>query len=567
MKKMYTLAVFILSIGVINAQSFTQLWRKTAQAGASDLPWFNNTSGFVRSIAYNPATNKLYATLTSGSSTGDSIFIFNANTGNVEGKLRRDGVGIGTEPFKNVRIRVSDDGAIFSSSISVVDPVNANIQRCKIYRWASEADSATLAVSFLTSERCGDALGVTGTGINTKLYVAGPDYARDYTGVRDSTAQKIYILSTIDGLTFTKTDSVRIMSIKTSGRQAWIRSLDPIGPNVTDGFWVNNQNRSVTKLNVTGTPGAYTASIGLEITSGVSNGQASSAYGSVKYLQTPGNKKYIAMAGAWFSGITATTNSSVVMRMLDVTDPAAVTTVGNDTLRGVNNIDTLLRNSNNVNSFGDVAYKQNGDGSYDVFYLSANNGIACTRSATTLPVELSKFTAQLVKNNVKLIWATASEINNAGFEVEKSISGEKFAKIGFLQAKGNSQNNYEFIDINAVNTKASEVYYRLKQTDKDGKFSYSNVEVVKMPSKNIFTAATFENPFNNQIKLQVGVEKESIVSINITNVKGQLVKSTKASLQKGNNNITIIANDFASGQYFITLTNGSVNQTLSVIKN
>lgn len=567
MKKMYILFTLLILVVTTNAQPFTSVWRKTAQAGSSDLTWFNNTSGSVRSLSYNPITDKLYVALTSGSATGDSVFILNSTTGAVEGKLRRDGVGIGSEIFKNLRVRVSNDGFIYSSSLSVVDAVNANIQRCKIYRWASEADTATLAASFVTSERCGDALSITGTGIDTKIFVAGPAYARDYAGVNDSTAQKIYILTTTNGLNFTKTDSIRLISTKTSAANPWIRSLDAIGNNITDGFWINNIGRTTNRIDVVGTPGAYTASIALAITAGNGNGQASNAYGNVKYLKTPGNKKYIAMAGAWFSGITNSVNTGVVMRMLNVTDEASLNTFGTDTLRGVNNTDTLLRYSTHLQGAGDIAFKENGDGSFNVFYVATNNGVACTRSATTLPVELSKFTAQLSKNSVKLNWATANEINNAGFEIEKSISGEKFGKIGFVKAKSNSQNNYEFVDENAVNTKASEVYYRLKQMDKDGKFTYSNVEVVKMPSKNNFTVSTFENPFNNQIKLQVGVEKESLITVTITNVEGKIIKTTKSVLQKGNNNISIPAYDFANGQYFITLNNGNVNQTLSVIKH
>jgi hypothetical protein len=564
MKKMYILFTLLILVVTTNAQPFTSVWRKTTQSGASDLTWFNNTGGSIRSLAYNPITNKVYVALTSGSATGDSVFIFNANTGVVEGKLRRDGVGIGSEIFKNLRVRVSNDGFIYSSSLSVAD---GSFQRCKIYRWASEADTATLAASFVTSERCGDALAITGIGVDTKIYVAGLAYARDYVGVNDSTAQKIYILTTTNGLNFSKTDSIRLISTKTSAANPWIRSLDPISDNFTDGFWINNIGRTTNRIEVSGTPGAYTASIALSIPAGNGNGQASNAYGNVKYFKTAGNKKLIAMAGAWFSGITNTVNTGVVMRMVNVTDEASLSTVGTDTLRGVNNTDTLLKYSTHLQGAGDIAFRENGDGSINVYYVSTNNGIACARSATTLPVELSKFTAQLFKNNVKLNWATASEINNAGFVIEKSISGEKFGKIGFVNAKGNTQNNYEFLDENAVNTKASEVYYRLKQMDKDGKFTYSNVEVVKLPTKNNFTVSTFENPFNNQIKLQVGVEKESLITVTITNVEGKIIKTTKVLLQKGNNNITIPANDFANGQYFVTLNNGNVNQTLSVLKH
>lgn len=554
-------------VSLSNAQTFTRLWRKTAQAGASDLTWFNNTSGSVRSLDYNPITNHVYVALTSGTATGDSIFILNATTGATEGKLRRDGVGIGNEPFKNLRVRVSNDGFIYSSSLSVVDAVNANIQRCKIYRWASEADSATLACSFVTSERCGDALAISGVGIDTKIFVTGPAYARDYVGVNDSTAQKIYILTTTNGVNFTKTDSIRLISTKTSTATPWIRSLDLVGSDFTQGFWVNNIGRSANKIEVAGTPGAYTAGISFSVPIGNGNGQASNAYGNIRYLKTSGNNNYITLAGAWFSGITNTVNTGVVMKMLNVNDAAAITNVGTDTLRGVNNTDTLLRYSTHNTGGGDAAFKDNADGSYNIYYLSTNNGIACLRSSTTLPVELKHFTAQLAKNNVKLNWATASEINNAGFEIEKSINGEKYSKIGFVSAKNNSTNNYEFIDENINSSKSLIAYYRLKQVDKDGKFTFSNIEVVKLPTQKLFTVATFENPFRNDLKLQIGTDREANITISITNAKGQVVKTSKLIAQKGNNTISISALELPKGQYFVKISDGISNETLNVLKN
>ncbi len=567
MKKMYTLVALTFLIATSNAQSFTQIWRKTAQAGASDLAWFNNTSASVRSLTYNPVTNKLYVALTSGTATGDSIFIINSATGVVEGTLRRDGLGIGSEPFKNLRVRASDDGAIYSSSLSVVDASNSSIQRCKVYRWASHADTATLACSFTTTERCGDALGISGTGVDTKIYVAGINYARD-NGVIDSTAQKIYILTTTNGVNFTKTDSIRLISTKTVGANPWIRSLDPIGSNITDGFWVNNIGRSVSRLAVVGSAGAYTASVDLAIVSGNGNNQASSAYASVKYLQTPGNKKYIAMAGAWFSGITATTNTGVVMRMMDVTDEVNnLKTVGTDTLRGVNNTDTLLKYSTNTTTYGDVAFKNNGDGSYDVFYLSTNNGFACTRSATTLPVSLNKFAAKLANSNIVLAWETSNEINNAGFEIQKSVNGVNFSKIGFVAAKSNAANKYEFTDANGGNTKSSTVYYRLKQLDKDGQFAYSKVEVVNLPLLQQFAVSTIENPVKNEIKLVVSSTKESNITLSVKNSIGQIFDTKKYSVRQGNNTIVLPSTQLNSGIYYITISNGEFNQTINVVKN
>lgn len=562
MKKIYILMMLTVITSMLNAQNFTGVWRKTTQPGASDFPWLSNTNGLVRTIAYNSTTNHLYVGLTNGSGTGDSVFILNTANGAQVGKLRRDGLGFGNEPFKNLRIRVSSDGAIYSSSLSVVD---GTIQRCRVYRWASEADTATLASSFVTTERCGDALAVTGTGTNTKIFVAGPAYATE-NGIRDSSAQKIYVLTTVDGIVFTKTDSIRLISTITNGAQPWIRSLDAIGENITDGFWINNQGRTLNRLDVVGTPGAYTASIGFSIPAGNGSGQASNAYGSVKFLKTSGNKKYVAMAGVHFTGITRSVNSGVVMRMVDVTDEANLVVTGTDTLRGVNGTDTLLLHNTNVNSSGDVAFKDNANGSYDVFYLSTNNGIACTRSATTLPVELSNFNTQLLKNAVKLTWSTHNEINNEGFEIERSMNGITFTKIGFVKTKGNANDTYEYIDEQAVKSKSSTIYYRLKQLDKDGKYSFSIIKAIKLPSDKSFSLSLLQNPIKDEIKLVINATAERDMTIIVTNNNGQPISNRKIIVKQGVNNLILPANKLARGVYHISLQAANEKQTLSIIK-
>lgn len=92
----------------------------------------------------------------------------------------------------------------------------------------------------------------------------------------------------------------------------------------------------------------------------------------------------------------------------------------------------------------------------------------------SLPVELISFTADIFEENqIKLDWITAFELDNLGFEVEKRIAEDQWKKIGFIpggQAQAGS--TYYFIDLNP--TKGIN-YYRLKQMDFDGHFTYSNI--------------------------------------------------------------------------------------------
>jgi hypothetical protein len=107
--------------------------------------------------------------------------------------------------------------------------------------------------------------------------------------------------------------------------------------------------------------------------------------------------------------------------------------------------------------------------------------------ARPLPVTLAAFTAQAVQNRDALLrWTTASEVNSARFEVERSLDGKSFTKVGQLAAKGNSTtaSDYSFTDKGVANLASGQVYYRLHQVDLDGTAAYSPVRVVS------FTNAT-----------------------------------------------------------------------------
>ena len=94
-----------------------------------------------------------------------------------------------------------------------------------------------------------------------------------------------------------------------------------------------------------------------------------------------------------------------------------------------------------------------------------------------IPVELTSFTASTVDGNVVLNWITATELNNAGFQIERRKTTderrEDWESIGFVNGNGTSTetHTYSFADESPV---AGKSYYRLKQIDFDGSFEYSN---------------------------------------------------------------------------------------------
>ena len=105
----------------------------------------------------------------------------------------------------------------------------------------------------------------------------------------------------------------------------------------------------------------------------------------------------------------------------------------------------------------------------DYFTISSSSS-----PATPLPIELLYFNAQCETSNTKLIWATASETNNDYFSVEKSHDGSTFENIGNVAGAGfsNTLLPYSLIDDNPY---SDITYYRLKQTDFNGNFTYSDI--------------------------------------------------------------------------------------------
>ena len=158
MKQLFTLVIAFGMMSTLSAQNFTQVWKKLANG--TDYTWFNSTDNNATTLAFNPVTNKLLV-----SKRNDRIFVINPTTGAQEDTLKLQGVG--TESFKYNKIRVSSDGAIYAISLATSPGL------AKIYRWASQTDTATLCASFTVTERCGDAFGLSGAGANTVLYASG----------------------------------------------------------------------------------------------------------------------------------------------------------------------------------------------------------------------------------------------------------------------------------------------------------------------------------------------------------------------------------------------------------
>lgn len=190
-----------------------------------------------------------------------------------------------------------------------------------------------------------------------------------------------------------------------------------------------------------------------------------------------------------------------------------------------------------------------------------NNLEVATTTIPVIPVELSSFTYSVTGNDVQLIWSTASELNNSGFEIQKSTGTSEYKTIGFIAGNGTTTNtsNYSFVDKDVT----GKTYYRLKQIDFDGSFEFSNaIEVdVDMPSAYVLHQ-NYPNPFNpsTSIKYQIPVTME--VSLKVYDVMGNEVSELVNGVQDaGMHLVQFDASKLSSGVYFYTLKTGEFTQS------
>ena len=144
---------------------------------------------------------------------------------------------------------------------------------------------------------------------------------------------------------------------------------------------------------------------------------------------------------------------------------------------------------------GDNATTHLGDGW--IISVSQRTSSAPLTSLAPLPVQLAAFTAQAAGRSTQLAWTTASEVNNAYFDVERSFDGVTFTKLGSATGQGTkaTATTYAFADQNVGLPSASLVYYRLRQVDVDGTATYSPVRTVSFGAMAVAgRASLYPNP-------------------------------------------------------------------------
>lgn len=240
------------------------------------------------------------------------------------------------------------------------------------------------------------------------------------------------------------------------------------------------------------------------------------------------------------------------------------------------------RDGVNISNGGDFSIVNNGDASsvltisnlmnhhQSAFTCNISNfcGNVTSTPCVALPIDLVKFNASKNDNGVMLEWVTASETNNDYFSIERSFDGRNFTEIGQIKGAGLSYSDlsYVYTDNKVLDiAQSNDVYYRLKQTDFDGLFSFSEVISLRISDSAVFDIIElFEEA--SQIKVYFNTPMESDITARVFNLSGQLLQTQSYSAANGFNELNIPTTDLRSGLYVVTLTNGTKHVSQKFVK-
>lgn len=192
---------------------------------------------------------------------------------------------------------------------------------------------------------------------------------------------------------------------------------------------------------------------------------------------------------------------------------------------------------------------------YDNMYFYTN---------AVLPVTLTSFDVKAENNGASLKWQTASEANNKGFSVERSLNGQDWTSLAFVAGNNNSTSvkNYAYTDKNPAN---GVNYYRLVQEDNDGKKTISDVKSTNFEISTSKKLVSYPNPATDKLFVQLGIINNSSAVVSLVDLQGKIKRSVNVNQSNSNTTLTLAVQGLPEGLYFLTIKDGADLQSSKVI--
>jgi hypothetical protein len=184
-----------------------------------------------------------------------------------------------------------------------------------------------------------------------------------------------------------------------------------------------------------------------------------------------------------------------------------------------------------------------------------------------LPVELTSFEAVLNGDEIVLTWKTASETNNAGFEIQQSVNGGEWTKAAWLPGQGNANYPVSY-ESRLRDVEPGHYRFRLKQVDFDGSFEYSNiVEIANELPGTHFLSDAYPNPFNPNTTFTLTVSRAQEVTVAMYDILGRHVRTLYEGQLEANDPMTFQVNaaDLPSGTYTYVVSGENFRDSRNVV--
>ncbi len=224
---------------------------------------------------------------------------------------------------------------------------------------------------------------------------------------------------------------------------------------------------------------------------------------------------------------------------------------------------TTLNGGGDLSGKLDVCDAGEPEDGIDNFYGNADPTVTwCDNAAVSMPVEWLAFDAAFGSEGVDLMWMTAIEENNDFFTVERSADAMQFEEIERIQGAGNSTGPMTYEARDAA-PPAGRVYYRIRQTDFDGKMSYSDRVEVMVDVGMASSLRVFPNPATDMANITVEIREAGRATLVLMNMNGQIIRSQPMNLHVGRNQTTMQVDQLPAGQYIIQVRQNNGTKPVS----
>ncbi len=188
-------------------------------------------------------------------------------------------------------------------------------------------------------------------------------------------------------------------------------------------------------------------------------------------------------------------------------------------------------------------------------------------TSVTLPVKFTSFLATKKDNTAQLYWQAENETSlTAGYEIERSLNAIDFKKVISVTPQNNGRNSNSYFSTDDVSSiHAAIIYYRIKQTDKNDNFVYSEIKSVRLDSK-VIAANIYPNPVKGKANLSLDLIENSSVTITLNDANGKQVQTIQMKGLKGQNTKEINMSLLQTGNYILRILTGTETKTLPVVK-